>query len=139
MGIARRKAGMTVTCPTCRAHIVVPQGEAEAKQEAPASPAPPTGAEAAPLFERSDFEDFLQNPVNESPPPRADAPVPPPPPFAVEIPAPPPLSLPPSGALPPQSAGLVLSPTQATWLTVVAILLLALAFGAGLLVGYYWR
>jgi phage FluMu protein Com len=137
MGIARRKAGMTVTCPTCRAHIVVPQGEAEAKPEAPASPAPPTGPGPAPLFERSDFEDFLQNPVIESPPPRADAPAPPPPPFAVEIPTPPPLSVPP-GTLRPQPAGLVLSPTQATWLTVVAILLLALAFGAGLLVGHYW-
>jgi phage FluMu protein Com len=137
MGIARRKAGMTVTCPTCRAQLVVPQAEAEAKPGAPASPAPPTSPEPAPLFERSDFEDFLQNPVNESPPPRADAPIPPPPPFAVEIPAPPPVSLPP-GTLQPHSAGLVLSPTQATWLTVVAILLLALAFGAGLLVGHYW-
>jgi phage FluMu protein Com len=143
MGIARRKAGMTVTCPTCRAQLVVPQAaaeaaaEAEAKPGVPASPAPPTGPGPAPLFERSDFEDFLQNPVNESPPPRVDAPVPPSPPFAVEIPPAPPLSLPPS-TLRPQPAGLVLSPAQATWLTVVAILLLALAFGAGLLVGHYW-
>jgi hypothetical protein len=34
--------------------------------------------------------------------------------------------------------GLILSPTRATVLTVVVILLLAVAFGAGLLVGRFY-
>jgi hypothetical protein len=141
MGIARRKAGMTVNCPTCHAQVVVPPSEGEADPEA-VSPEPSTGAAAPPLFERSDFEACLQDPVKEAPP-RAPEPalqpavVPAPSPFASESFAPPPL-LAPSGTVRPSSAGLVLSPTQATWLSVVAILLLALAFGAGLLVGHYW-
>ncbi|HEY7153310.1 MAG TPA: hypothetical protein VH575_05055 [Gemmataceae bacterium] len=137
MGIARRKAGMTVQCPTCHAQLVVPQTEAAASPGGPASPGPvPPDIEGpAPLFERSDFEDFLQN---QAPPPAAAATAPPPPPFAIESPAAAPPPLHPSGALQPRTVGLVLSPAQATWLTVAAILLLALAFGAGLLVGHYW-
>jgi hypothetical protein len=42
------------------------------------------------------------------------------------------------GADIPRHNGVLLSPTQATLLTVAAILLLALAFGAGLFVGHYW-
>jgi hypothetical protein len=151
MGIARRKAGMTVNCPTCHAQVVVPPPEAEAQPEAPPSapavgeapaPAPVEGAVPAPLFERSDFEAFLENPVHEAPPRAPEPPAPPPvapapSPFASESFAPPPLPLS-SSAMRSPPAGLVLSPTQATWLTVVAILLLALAFGAGLLVGHYW-
>jgi phage FluMu protein Com len=135
MGIARRKAGMTVQCPTCHAQLVVPQTEAAASPGGVASPGPAPAAteRPAPLFERSDFEDFLQN---QAPPPAVAATAPPPP-FAIESPpAPPPLQ--PSDMLRPRPIGLVLSPTQATWLTVAAILLLALAFGAGLLVGHYW-
>jgi hypothetical protein len=40
--------------------------------------------------------------------------------------------------LPRTQPALVLSPTQATVLTVVLILLLAIAFGAGLLVGRFY-
>jgi phage FluMu protein Com len=142
MGIARRKAGMTVQCPTCHAQLVVPQEEAEENPPAPApaGPAPATTEGAAPVFERSDFEDFLQNQAApEAPQPAAAAPPPPPLPFAIEEKAPTPPPLQPSGTvLRPRPAGLMLSPTQATWLTVAAILLLALAFGAGLLVGHYW-
>ncbi len=128
MGISRRKAGMTVKCPTCHAEIVVPQPEPENKAEPP--PAQPIPDAPAPLFERSDFEAVLQSPVAEKP----AAPAPPSPPplaFAAEMPSTP-LASP---RLPPP--GLVLSPTQATWLTVGVILLVALAFGAGLLVGHW--
>jgi phage FluMu protein Com len=129
MGISRRKAGEKVHCPTCHAEVLVPPPDGEEHTEAP--PPQPAGEVHAPLFERSDFEAFLQNPVNESPPPRvANPPAPLPPSSAL-------VSLSP-GVLPRRPAGLVLSPTQATWLTVGAILLLALAFGAGLLVGHYW-
>lgn len=139
MGISRRKAGTTVQCPTCRAEVLVPQPEAEDKPEPPA--AQPIGDAPAPLFERSDFEAFLDNPVAEKhgPSPVADVPGSPHPtsPFETEIPAAPSYSIP-SGSSRSQPPGLVLSPTQATWLTVVVILLVALAFGAGLLVGHYW-
>jgi hypothetical protein len=60
----------------------------------------------------------------------------PPLPFATEIPSSPSLAPSATGTRL-RPAGLVLSPVQATWLTVVLILLVALAFGAGLLVGHY--
>jgi hypothetical protein len=141
MGISRRKAGMTVHCPTCHGQVIVPPGEGE---DQPAASAPEAAEQAAaPLFERSDFEAFLQGPAHEPAPPHpVNPPAPPPPParspspYEAERLQAPSLSLSP-GTLPRSAPGLVLSPTQATWLTVVAILLLALAFGAGLLVGFY--
>lgn len=139
MGIARRKAGMTVQCPTCHASVVVPQPDAQEPPEPP--PPQPLGDAQAPLFERSDFEAFLQNPAADKPaPPPVPPPPPPPSPFAMDFPPSPSLSMPsePSGRLRGQPPGLLLSPMQATWLTVVVILLVALAFGAGLLVGHYW-
>ncbi len=129
MGIARRKAGTMVSCPTCRAQVLVPMQDEEPH------PQPLGGAVAPPLFERSDFEAFLDNP------PEAPAPAPPPAPspFAPTMPSSPSIPEPTStAARAPSSPGLFLSPTQATWLTVSVILLVALAFGAGLLVGYYW-
>lgn len=127
MGIARRKAGMTVRCPTCHADLVVPQTDEEPAAAPPIVAPPP----AAPLFERSDFEAFLESPAREPSPPPAV------PPTEGEHPVLPSLELTPERK-PSHPPGLVLSPTQATWLTVAAILLLALAFGAGLLVGRYW-
>jgi hypothetical protein len=136
MGISRRKAGTTVQCPTCHAEVVVPQTEAEANPAPP--PAQPIGDAPAPLFERSDFEAFLNNPVADKPATHVAPAAPPSPsPFETEIPSSPSYSLP-SGSSRAQPPGLVLSPTQATWMTVVVILLVALAFGAGLLVGHYW-
>jgi hypothetical protein len=136
MGIARRKAGMTVKCPTCHAQVLVPPTESETAQQ-PAL-APPGGNVPAPLFERSDFDEFLQNPLPDKPAAPAPAPPPPPPsPFSMDIPSSPSLPMVSSNA-PASPAGLLLSPAQATWLTVAVILLVALAFGAGLLVGHYW-
>ncbi|MHB1422646.1 MAG: hypothetical protein ACYC3I_05515 [Gemmataceae bacterium] len=139
MGIARRKAGTTVRCPTCRAALVVPQPGEEAKPEPylPPAPSPPVGGPAPPLFEHSDFEDFLKNPVANKPVAPAPPPSPPPlAPFATDIP-PAPLFTTPSATPRAHPLGLVLSPTQATWLTVAVILMVAAAFAAGLLVGYY--
>lgn len=133
MGISRRKAGMSVNCPTCHAQVVVPHSEPEDKAEPP--PGQPIPDAPAPLFERSDFEAILQSPVVDKSASRA----PPPPhplPFATEIPSQPSFST--FSAAPPlHPPGLVLSPTQATWLTVVVIVLVALAFGVGLLVGHW--
>jgi phage FluMu protein Com len=132
MGIARRKAGMMVQCPTCHAQVMVPQPEHEETAEPPG--AEPIPDAPAPLFERSDFDVFLQNPAADKPAAHAAPPMPTP--FAAEIPSSPSFVTPSSSPRlrPP---GLVLSPMQATWLTVAIILLVALAFGAGLLVGHY--
>ena len=103
MGIARRKSGTEVQCPTCRHHVVVPiedevPAEAVLRGEAPGivRPSPKIGT-----------------PV---PRPLADAPV--------------------SGVVQ-APAGIFLTSKRVTLLTVVGIVLLALAFGAGLLVGRY--
>jgi hypothetical protein len=139
MGIARRKAGTTVYCPACRSPVIVPLPEDEASP--PLQAAQPVGDAAAPLFERSDFEAFLDNPQPEPSPVAHPKPAPMPVSPAQALYPSDPLSSPSlaltSGPGRTRSAGLVLSPSQATWLTVVVILLVALAFGAGLLVGHY--
>jgi hypothetical protein len=133
LGIARRKAGTHVECPTCHTQVLVPLTD-------PGLPAMPAEAPpAAPLFERSDFDDFLRpEPVVPVAPAAPHAShmnptAPRPPAYDVERLEQGPVSVP-SGARPP---GLYLSPTQATLLTVAAVFFLAIAFGAGLLVGRY--
>jgi phage FluMu protein Com len=130
LGIARRKSGTQVQCPTCRAELTVPVAD-EVEEPAPAA--------NPPLFERDDFEDFLNGGSASS----ARAPAPPAPMRAPPRPAPAPpvyesepYSPVPSPA-PQSSPGLVLSPARATVLTVVLIVLLAIAFGSGLLVGRF--
>ena len=144
MGIARRKAGMVVRCPTCSGQVVVP--DPGTAGEAGPSSGPPRPADAgAPLFEGSDFDQIFEAPapkeqhaatVGNSPSEEKAAgwvpqaagnrdlgrldsggPVP------LPLPAPPP--------------GILLSPTLVTLLMVFGILLLALVFGAGILVGKY--
>lgn len=132
MGIARRKAGMMVQCPTCHAQVVVPQLGADDKEGPP--PAKPVPAAPAPLFERSEFEAFLQNPAADKPADHSEPPLPLE--FGPDMPSSPSFSAR-SGSPRLKHPGLVLSAMQATWLTVVVILLVALAFGAGLLVGHY--
>jgi hypothetical protein len=159
LGIARRKAGTVVRCPTCAGQVVVPAADASAEPDEPE----PAGNE--PVFERSDFDDLFNNPkpmTEAAEPPTAGAPAPrkqgggagtaaPPaqapvpdeawgthadPDVAVE-----PVGLPsrgPSGFQPPyRPPGIVLSPTKATILTVVVVVGLAVAFAAGLLVGRF--
>jgi hypothetical protein len=131
LGIARRKAGTRVECPTCHAQVLVPDASAGAAVPAAAqAPAAPQ----APLFERSDFDDFLR-PPEPAAPPLAPAPVERPASYDVER-----LDVPSLGVTPPSrtaGGGIVLSPSQATVLTVAAVFLLAVAFGAGLLVGRF--
>jgi hypothetical protein len=149
LGIARRKAGTVVRCPTCAGQVVVPTPEGEE-----AVPAGPKGG----LFERSDFDNLFE-PLEPAPLPQvagaaskpaptgqaagnvpaaagwrteagADVNVEPvcPPPEA-PAPAPQPVVAP--------RPGIVLSPFTATVLSVLVILGLAVAFGAGLAVGWY--
>jgi phage FluMu protein Com len=151
LGIARRKAGTPVTCPTCHNQVTVPPGDeldhaATASGESAASPAPAaavldTGAPAAApqlLFEREDFDALLQPGVSMR------VPVPP---LPARPPSPPSTGYDPvlmstghspdSSSTSSASAGFLLSPARATVLTVAMIVLLALAFGAGLLVGRF--
>jgi hypothetical protein len=162
LGIARRKAGTVVRCPTCAGQVVVPAADAGAEPD----PDEPRPAGDQPVFERSDFDELFNNPkpATEAAEPTAGAPSPrkqagggtgtaaPPaeapvhdeawgthadPDVEVE-----PLGIPPqggpSGFQPPyRPSGIVLSPTKATILTVVIVVGLAVAFAAGLLVGRF--
>jgi phage FluMu protein Com len=130
LGIARRKIGMEVSCPTCRNKVVVPPTDAP-DVDRPA-------AKQDPLFEGSDLDRLLQpaaEPAVEPPRPAAPAWSPPAPaPLAFDAP---PYN--PPGPVAPAAApaGVVLSPLQATMLTVGAVLILAVAFAAGLLIGRF--
>src|SRR5690348_13648008 len=81
LGIARRKAGTVVPCPTCHSPVTVPLASQE---DGPPSPPPPAAipepepapAAAPALFERSDFEDYLHDPVAAAPPAPPPAPAP---------------------------------------------------------------
>lgn len=141
LGISRRKAGTHVDCPTCHAQVMVPSTDPNAAAAAaPAATAAPAAQQEAPLFERSDFDEILR--PGGPPPPAALPPLPPPAlpmgdrPSAYDVDRLDPGVLAPSGVARPP--GVFLSPTQATVLTVITVFLLAIAFGAGLLVGRYW-
>src|SRR3984893_2440696 len=71
LGIARRKVGTVVRCPTCAGQVVVPDKDAEDldKIDDPANP---------PLFERDDFDALFEMPAAigsaRGPAPRPQAP-----------------------------------------------------------------
>jgi hypothetical protein len=143
LGIARRKVGTVVRCPTCAGQVVVPDRDAEGLDKA-------DEAAEQPLFERNDFDDLFNLPGNgESP--RALASQSQAAPRVVE----------PAGSWgthaepefdserlhpipaatsqekePIRPAGLLVSPLMATLLTVGALAAVAASFLAGLLVGY---
>jgi DNA-directed RNA polymerase subunit RPC12/RpoP len=141
LGIARRKVGTVVRCPTCAGQVVVPDRDAEG-----------LGDDAAeqPLFERNDFDDLFSLPGNGDSPralasqPQASPRVVEPagswgthaePEFDIE-------RLHPTTAAAPRETettrppGVHLSPLIATLLTVGVIAVFAASFLAGLLVGY---
>src|SRR5262245_46011266 len=137
MGIARRKAGTVVRCPTCSGQVVGPNPDATGAEQAPQQPNQ--------LFERSDFDELFEPSIPKE---RPGATVGASPPQAPAVgwgtqaepnsgvarlepgPAPPLLS-------PTPTPGITLSPSILTLLTVVGILLLAVVFGAGILVGKF--
>jgi hypothetical protein len=141
MGIARRKAGSVVRCPSCASQVVVPHPEGpEPAAESPAAAPGP----APPLFERSDFDELFNLPAAREVPREPQRVLEPPPPEPAAPPAPavnvqqvstvsPPLA----PTEPAQRPGLWLTPAHLTLLSVVAIVLLALAFGLGLFIGIY--
>jgi hypothetical protein len=136
LGIARRKAGSVVTCPTCAGQVIVPGTEAQEPVQQPSE------AVQEPIFERSDFDNLFQMPATAPVP--AAAPAPPgawgthaEPAFALERaePSPEPVARPAPPSTAQLPAGIVLSPMRATVLTVAGVLALAVAFGVGILVG----
>jgi len=144
LGIARRKAGTKVECPTCHALVLVPltdQDDAQAPPVAASSrPAAPAAPEE-PLFERIDFEQLLHGPttgepsvhiptVGRQPVQQPQRPGRPPPAAGIDVE---PADVP--GA--PVPAGYILTPIRASVLTSVVIVLMAVSFVAGLLVGRY--
>src|SRR5262249_5672578 len=86
MGIARRKAGTVVRCPSCASQVTVPQPDADEPEEPAARPRKAKDA-AAPIFERSDFDEIF-NPAPAPAPVRK--PRPEQSPFAFDLPVQPP-------------------------------------------------
>ena len=126
LGIARRKIGMEVSCPTCRRKVLVPSADTPDVDQ-------PTVRKTESPFEGSDLDALLQ--------PSAPGPLrAPQPPTAWSPPGPAPASPNVEPYNPPAapSPGLVLSSFQATLLTVGMVLLLALFFAGGLLIGRFW-
>jgi hypothetical protein len=144
MGIARRKAGTVVRCPTCAGQVVVPT-------PGPSSEAAPEGPEntGQALFEQSNFDQIFAAPPPVPPataPGNVSAPAAPAAPPAAAFPPLAPLpkvdveKLEGAGMMPlgegmPDTPGIFLSTAKLTLLSVVVVVLLGLAFGAGLLVG----
>jgi hypothetical protein len=145
MGIARRKAGTVVRCPTCGGQVVVPTPEPPI-QPVQLPPAPGNGPPPPPnLFEQQDFDVGMFNPS----PVAAPGPVPSP---ALELPpqatVPTPAPLPAAGSAfasssgfnvnpivltPPRSQGVVLTQARLLLLAGGIVVLMALAFAAGFL------
>lgn len=133
MGISRRKAGEVVRCPTCTGQVVVPKPEVDDGEKESVNPPPGKGA----LFEHSDFDKELFDsrpsiqpgsaraggfaPARAGPAPAAPVP-------SHSVPGP----APPAAA---QGPGILLTPGKATVLAVLFVLLLGVAFFAGMLVG----
>jgi hypothetical protein len=144
LGIGSRKAGTVVECPKCHGQVTVPRSDGRGVEVAP--PRPP-----AALFERLDLEEWSPSPVHRELSPVATAkreePAGPVPGFPAipKLPQPEPLArdagqVEPVGSPAPMmvpSPGILLSSRQAAVLTVVVIVLLGLAFAAGLVVGRY--
>jgi phage FluMu protein Com len=134
LGIARRKAGSLVKCPTCRNEVLVPhQDEEEAAPQAPAPSQPPPPN----LFDREDFDVLLAGGGGRG----GGALAPPQQPSKASAPSGAPAAgswssyQPGAPSAPPGS--FVLSAGRATLLAVVFVLMLAVSFVAGLLVGRF--
>jgi len=156
LGIARRKAGAVVNCPHCSEKLIVPTPEPSQVESSPEQLAKESEEEqlfaggGPQLFERSDFEALLQSEPtfrsNEEPSPAAltkrnmE-----PPPVAASMPKPKarsangPAELAAAGFDVSTPEGVFINTSKMTWLGVAGVILLALAFTAGLFVGRYFR
>jgi len=127
MGIARRKAGTVVRCPTCSGQVVVPHPISE-------TAAQQSGTEfqaAGELFEEPDFDRMLEPVAKTPPPPNKALDTFDPSKGAVGIDVEP-VSFATGDTIPNGSA---FSAGKFILLTVIMLVLIGLAFLAGLLVG----
>lgn len=149
LGIARRKAGSVVNCPQCNEKLIVPTPEPGGTEESMGTEEDKAlEATAGPqLFERSDFDRLLQpeptfrsgedEPIPSTAPQRPSA-LPPqvPMPYVPQPYAPQPYPMQQAPApVPLQQPGFFISSGKLTWLSVLAVVLLAAAFGIGIFVG----
>lgn len=147
MGIARRKAGSRVQCTSCAREVLVPLTDDSRTSNAVPAPAASTGpgkGSGADPFESDDLAALLQTPRSRGGPSanmEATAMAPPEatsPPWSTKEPiADRDESTLSARKRPDATVGLVLSPMQATVLTVVLILSLAFSFLIGLLIGRF--
>jgi hypothetical protein len=132
MGIARRKAGTVVSCPTCHGQVVVPTPEPPLQPEL----LPPAAGNAgANVFDQQDFDAGLLNP---NPVPLPAAPIEHPPTMPTKPPSAAPgfdvqpiLAPPTSLAAGLHSVSIVLTRLQLVLLASGALVLAVLAFGLG--------
>ena len=153
MGIARRKAGTVVRCPSCSGQVVVPNPSTE-PTEKPHEGASPRPAGAPPLFERSDFDELFDDaaggkrvahraaaaaaprPTPDQPQALGPASGAKPAEFAFDVePVPFPENQDAPPPIPAEAPGIVLSPRTATLLIVAIILALSVVFILGMVVG----
>jgi hypothetical protein len=127
IGIARRKAGTEVACPTCHGRLNVPDGDESARL--------PEAQAGAPLFEHSDFEDYLRSPFSEEAARHAAAsrgrgikPLQAAP-LIIDV-----ERLPDEAPGPHPQPGILLTPALMTVVVVIVILLLSAAFAGGVAV-----
>ncbi len=149
MGIARRKAGTVVRCPTCSGQVVVPP-----ENDVPALPDAGPGKAGPDLFERSDFDDVLRPGGPAAPavtvpgggvtgPPSGAWGTHAEPMMNVERPSHPDIALPVPGSggmgtmMSATPVGLVLTQGRLAVAAVIVVLLLGLAFVGGVLVGKF--
>jgi DNA-directed RNA polymerase subunit RPC12/RpoP len=131
MGIARRKSGNVVRCPTCGGQVIVPAPQPETARQSAGKPSENIGG----VFESEDIDDLLeQSPRSPSPPPPVFGQGPPPPPLSPGVG---PANM---GQMiqfedDPDTSGLLLSTGKIILLIIIMLMLLALAFFGGLLVG----
>jgi hypothetical protein len=139
MGIARRKSGTVVSCPTCQGQVVVPSPEPALQPVPMPAPVAQSGATGN-VFERQDFDAGLFNP-NPVPAPAAPLPAASLPQALAVPPAPSkswgmesqPFFIPPT--TPVRSRVIRLSTTQFMWLCIGAALYGLILFGLGVIVG----
>jgi len=141
MGIARRKAGTVISCPSCKGQVIVPKPESGAAE----APAPQVTApqralkEKAPLFEGSDFDKIFEDAATgaggfEPRPFLSPASLP------AAAPQPNPQQIFQAGidldAVATPGAGIFLTPGKLTVVCVILVVLLGAAFLVGFLVGH---
>jgi hypothetical protein len=165
LGIGRRKAGSVVNCPACQKQLLVPNSEPvgvtensisvgangdphqesandEARQDTPPPPMSKKPMSGPQLFERSDFEILLEAKPTDKPPEKVkkkrNKDAPPPLPSPLERPLENPLDF--SQQIPrKEPVGIFISANRATWLSILAIVAITLAFGAGLIIGRFLK